>query len=185
MTTTIETTERRRPGRRTNEELAARAAMQDGTSGETTGTESVPPIAPQEAPDPFEQIQAAIDAVPESEMGDWTIKILCQSIVATQYRQMFRAAAEHSDGEARVYCLLRLMTRNCLTKHHNSLCMAAANGVASARINGHGIDMGEHSCRLLTAMDLANKVSRAAKTNCRLQDLDKAVGPVEAVNHAG
>ncbi|MES2790853.1 MAG: hypothetical protein V4719_14670 [Planctomycetota bacterium] len=142
----------------------------------TVATVAVAPVA---AATPLAQIQAAIDAIPESEMATWAIEILCQSTVATQFRPLFRAAAEHPDGEARVYRLLQVMIKNGNKLHHNQLRMAATQSVAAARSNGRGILAGTKSEHLLSAAELSYQVAHAAKNNCRLQDLDQAAPPVE------
>lgn len=175
MTTEAATTERKRPGRKTNAERAAiQASMSDGTAELTATATPVEPAVPDvEYADPLEAIQAAIDAIPEDAVATWAIEILCQATLATQYRPVFRAAAEYPDGEARVYRLLQVMTRNCHRRHHNQLRMAAAQSVASARSSGRGVTV----CEILPANMLANKVADAAKNGCRLQELSTFAGP--------
>lgn len=174
---TTEAAERNRPGRKTNAERAARDATitAEGTALTATATDATltTPDEAQACVTPLEAIQAAMDAVPESQMATWAIEILCKATPATQFRPLFRAAAEQK-GEAGVYRLLQVMTKNCHHTHHNQLRMAAAQSAASSRTNGRGIAVSQ----VLTATELVAKVSYAAKSGCRLQDLHAVAGPL-------
>lgn len=171
---------RKRPGRKTN---AERAAMQANATSESTELTTTATEAAMAVPDesqaltPLEVIQGAIDQIPESQMASWAIDILCKATLATQYRPVFRAAAEQK-GEAGVYRLLQVMTMSCDKKHHNQLCMAASQSVSSARTTGKAILSGELAAKALPATEMANKVAYAAKSGCRLQDLATVAGPI-------
>lgn len=174
---TTEAAERNRPGRKTNAERAARDATitAEGTALTATATDATltTPDEAQGTLTPLEAIQAAMDAVPESQMATWAIEILCKATPATQFRPLFRAAAEQK-GEAGVYRLLQVMTKNCHHTHHNQLRMAAAQSAAASRTNGRGVVVTE----MINVNELVGTVSHAAKSGCRLQDLHAVAGPL-------
>lgn len=142
-----------------------------------TSTTTLPPVVTQATAAidaipaaPLDVIQAAIDAVPESGMAIWAVDFLCQATHATQYRTIFRAAAEHH-GEAGIYRLLQVMTRNTKQIRHNQLCVAAASGITAARTRGKGILPVDDLTQGLSAIVMANKVVAAARAGCTLQQV--------------